>query len=47
MAKNDFIDIENIGIDNQLIILLEYISQTRDIDMNELGDIFKQIGIIQ
>jgi len=45
LLENDFIDINNMGNDNQFIILLEYISRTRDISTQELGDIIKETGI--
>jgi len=45
LSQNDFIDINRPAESSHLIILLEYISQTKDISFDELNNIMKKTGI--
>jgi len=45
LRENDFIDIDRLNSNSHLIIVLEYISQTRDISLQELSDIIHKTGI--
>ena len=45
LRQSDFIDIDNLNNSSHLIIVLEYISQTRDISLEELSDIIQKTGI--
>ena len=45
LLENDFIDIDRLNSNSHLIIVLEYISQTRDISLEDLSDIIHKTGI--
>lgn len=45
LRQNDFLETEGIDSNSHLIIILEYISQTRDITLDELNNIINKSGI--